>query len=165
MRPIKNHPNYFISSTGKVWSRRRKLFLRPGVDSGGYLLVVLCEKGAHETRNIHRLVLETFRGPCPKGMECRHLDGNSVNNNLDNLKWGTHSENIQDAVQHGTWHALKRLGEKHPNSKLSDFERRLIHNSYRHGGCTQQELADEFEAGLTQVNRIVHDNRWEAVHV
>lgn len=29
-------------------------------------------------------------------MECRHLNGNPVDNRLENLCWGTHSENEYD---------------------------------------------------------------------
>jgi len=40
-----------------------------------------------------------FRGSCPLGMEAIHLDNNPQNNHLENLKWGTHSEN---QTQYGT---------------------------------------------------------------
>lgn len=43
---------------------------------------------------VHRLVLEAFTGPCPKGMECLHADDDPTNNHLTNLRWGTHSDNI-----------------------------------------------------------------------
>src|SRR5262249_38162258 len=38
--------------------------------------------------NVHRLVLEAFVGPCPAGMESLHIDSNSHNPRLDNLRWG-----------------------------------------------------------------------------
>lgn len=53
------------------------------------------------TRLVHRLVLETFAGPCPPDMECRHLDGNRSNNALSNLRWGTKLENEADKDRHG----------------------------------------------------------------
>ncbi len=164
MRPIEGHPDYLISTTGTVWSSRSRLFLQLCADSGGYSIVTLCKNGGRKTCRVHRLVLESFIGFCPPKMECRHLDGNKTNNQLDNLCWGTHKQNIHDAVQHGT-RAILGKGEKHPNSKLSDQNRRLIFSVYHDGDYTQQELADYFEVGLTQVNRIVRDNRWGATHV
>mgnify|MGYP001615377444 CR=1 FL=1 len=65
---------------------------------------------------VHRLVLLAFVGPCPEGMECRHLDGNPSNNRLDYLCWGTHAENMADTVRHGR----TNRGERNPNAKLTD---------------------------------------------
>jgi hypothetical protein len=39
-------------------------------------------------------------------MVCRHLDGNPINNRLENLRWGTHKENKADAIKHGTAHDI-----------------------------------------------------------
>ena len=46
-------------------------------------------------------VLETFVGPRPEGAIVRHLDDNPYNNHVDNLRWGTYSENMHDMVRNG----------------------------------------------------------------
>lgn len=51
--------------------------------------------------------MAAFAGPCPEGLEVRHLDGDPANNRLTNLCYGTHSENVQDSLRHGT-HAQAR---------------------------------------------------------
>ena len=51
---------------------------------------------------VHIAVLETFTGPRPDGLEGRHLDGDSFNNRRENLAWGTHGENMEDKLRHGT---------------------------------------------------------------
>lgn len=71
-----------------------------------YLRIVLSRDYKLDNRYVHELVLTTFVDPCPKGMECRHWDGNPTNNALSNLLWGTPKENGQDRVRHGT----SRLG-------------------------------------------------------
>lgn len=49
----------------------------------------------HKTRKVARLVCETFNGPPPEGKNhCMHLDENSMNNQPQNLKWGTNKENL-----------------------------------------------------------------------
>lgn len=53
-------------------------------------------------RYIHQLVLEAFVGPRPEGMVTRHLNGDPADNRVENLAWGTQSENNYDAVRHGT---------------------------------------------------------------
>lgn len=47
-------------------------------------------------------MLTAFVGPCPPGMMARHRNGNPADNRVENLRWGTQSENMLDAVEHGT---------------------------------------------------------------
>lgn len=79
------------------------------IGAGGYRYVMLNARGECYSHKVARLVLETFVGPCPDGMECRHLDGNKLNDDLENLCWGTRYENIQDKVIHGTHKAVGGL--------------------------------------------------------
>ena len=51
---------------------------------------------------VHTLVLEHFVCPRPEGMEACHNDGNGMNNHIDNLRWDTHKNNMQDQLRHGT---------------------------------------------------------------
>lgn len=53
-------------------------------------------------RYLHHLVLEAFVGPKPRGMQCRHINGDSLDNRLENLAWGTPSEDNNDRVRNGT---------------------------------------------------------------
>ena len=105
---------YDVFSTGSVfsWPRRRSRggLLRQGL-SEGYPMVSLCKQGRHKSYKVHQLVLEAFDGLCPPGQECRHLDGNRLNNLWPlNLEWGTPSENGFDRTEHGT----------NPSSKITD---------------------------------------------
>lgn len=59
------------------------------------------------------MVCEAFHGLRPEGMEVRHLDGNSQNDAASNLAWGTRSENIRDAVRHGTHNMTRKTHCKH----------------------------------------------------
>ena len=68
----------------------------------GHLYVKLCKSGERRPFLVHRLVLETFIGPCPVGMETRHLNGDAQDNRLENLCWGTHLENMEDCRRHGS---------------------------------------------------------------
>ena len=97
--------------------------LKPGLNARGYEIITLCdEQNRHHTRPVHRLVLETFVRPKRSGEECRHLDGNTRNNHLDNLHWGTAAENMADKIAHGTWVRGSRVG----NSRLTEEQVRQI---------------------------------------
>ena len=72
------------------------------IDKTGYALIGLSTPAGSRTKFVHRVVLEAFVGPRPEGMECRHLDGNPLNNRIENICWGTPSDNAWDRVAHGT---------------------------------------------------------------
>ena len=97
LKAIPNLYDYSITSDGEIWSSRDYRFLKSNPKEA-YKSVGI--NGRHYL--IHRLVLETFIGPCPEGEVCRHLDGDKRNNSLNNLCWGTLKENTQDAIRHGT---------------------------------------------------------------
>lgn len=91
-----------VSTLGRVRNRWGRI-LRGSVEENGYHRVKVRVGGVGEYRNkyVHRLVLEAFVGPCPPGMEARHLSGDPGGNRLENLEWGTPSENNRDILRHG----------------------------------------------------------------
>lgn len=102
--PIPDHDGWEVSSEGRVWSRPRYR-TRGGMlarfeTSRGYLAVKLGQK----TVDVHRIVASAFLGPCPDGLEVRHLDGDATNPRLSNLAYGTKVENRLDRLAHGTDH-------------------------------------------------------------
>lgn len=73
--------------------------LKPWKSNGlGHLKVGL---GERRREWLHRVICLAFYGPCPADMEVRHLDGDPANNRVDNLRYGTHSENMHNRVRHG----------------------------------------------------------------
>lgn len=102
-RVVPGFPDYEISDTGVVVSRRRGApqILRGSPTPSGYTTVLLCRDGEQRREYVHRLVLAAFVGPCPEGMEVCHSDGDPTNNVLGNLRYGTHGENMCDRVDHG----------------------------------------------------------------
>lgn len=93
-----------IRSVDRVCSDGRRCkgrMLKIAQQPAGYEFVVLSKAAKLKPRNIHRIVLEAFVGPCPHGYETRHKDGVRTNNVLSNLCWGTSSENNFDIRRHG----------------------------------------------------------------
>jgi len=147
-KPIPNFTDYSLTREGRVWSSKSQRWLKTHVHASGYELVALRHPVlGTQSKTVHRLVLETFVGPCPPGMEGRHLDGNKQNNGLENLRWGTHYENVLDSIVHGTF--VKPLcGEKNGQSKLSNAQAEEIRQLLT-SGVAQKELAEQF--GISQV--------------
>lgn len=97
---------YLVSDFGRVRSLPRNTtsgrIMKLPPDKHGYPWVTLTKNGKQKRRAVHQLVAEAFIGPCPEGQEVRHKDGDPANARADNLCYGTHGENMMDAVRHGT---------------------------------------------------------------
>ena len=80
--------------------------LRPGrYCSSGHVSVVL-EHGGNG-KPVHQLVMKTFIGEPPEKCEVLHYDGDPTNNKLDNLRYGSRTENILDVFRlGGRWRKL-----------------------------------------------------------
>lgn len=107
-RPIPIAPSYEASNLGRVRSMRRATphVMAVRVNRHGYSYVDMLRDGKKWQPMLHRLVASAFLGPLPDGLVTRHLDGDKSNCAASNLRYGTHAENEQDKLAHGT--ALKQ---------------------------------------------------------
>ena len=93
---VSGFPNYMISSVGRVMNITTFRILKPGINSSGYLGVVLSSNVEVSSKTIHRLVAKAFilnltDLPCVD-----HKNRNSLNNHISNLRWCTKKENNQN---------------------------------------------------------------------
>lgn len=94
--------------------------MKQSADKDGHLKVALSNgDGKPVGRFVHSLVLTSFIGPRPEGMECCHGNGVASDNRLENLRWDTHANNNADRKAHGNY----ATGERHHMSKLTDAQR------------------------------------------
>ena len=90
---IQGYPEYTISSDGRVFSKKRKIFLKQSEHGDGYLQVTLYKKGVKKPHKIHRLVGIHFI-PNPDNLECiDHINKVRPDNFVENLRWVTHRQN------------------------------------------------------------------------
>lgn len=144
---------YSVSADGHVWSCHSGRVIKGSAAGKGYRKVVLAgrsENPAH--RYVHEIVLETFIGPRPKGMEACHCNGKRDDNRAANLRWDTRTNNHADKIAHGTHCA----GEKHYASKLTPDDVRAI----RAAGGTLRSIGDRFGVGPMQIHRIKNRQNW-----
>lgn len=95
---IKNNPNYEVSSCGRVHNLITNNILHPS-ETCGYYKVRLSTGGITTDWLIHKLVFSTFNPEVQdiEKMCIDHIDGNKHNNNIDNLRLITISENVKHA--------------------------------------------------------------------
>jgi hypothetical protein len=87
---------YGVTTCGKVWSYKTKIFLKSD-NNRGYLRVRLCKDGKKKAYLIHRLVGQTYI-PNPENKEqINHKNGIKTDNYIGNLEFCTRSENAQHA--------------------------------------------------------------------
>lgn len=91
-----------IRRGGGYWPTRIQGQLLNPVAINGYRRVNLGRPGHQELAWVHRLVCKAFYGEPGPGQEVRHLNGVPGDNRLENLAWGSRSENAQDRLRHGT---------------------------------------------------------------
>lgn len=105
-KSIKGFDDYFINKNGQVKSTKRcrgtqERILKPSKNQQGYITYNLMRGGKVFRKPLHRLLMETFI-PNKDNLPCiNHIDGNILNNSLDNLEWCTYGYNEKEAYRLG----------------------------------------------------------------
>lgn len=100
-RAIPKYPDYEVSALGDV--RRHGRVLKLMEARSGHLAVTIYRVGGRRGNKVqvHRLVALAFHGqPADAGSVVRHMNGHPFDNRPENLRWGSHAENMADRVQH-----------------------------------------------------------------
>lgn len=93
---IKKFPKYYITTFGRVWSTYSNKWLKPTINQRGNHKREYVSLGRGNKFFVHRLVAEAFI-PNPNNYnEIDHIDCNALNNHVENLRWVTHQENMQN---------------------------------------------------------------------
>ena len=84
---FRNYSNYEIYADGRIYSYKRKKFLKPGLNTQGYQKVCLVDnEGNKKTYRLNRLIYEAVSGsPIPEGMQVNHIDEDKTNDCFSNL--------------------------------------------------------------------------------
>ena len=106
--------NYIVYSDGRVWSKRKNIFMKTKPNNGnGYVKLVLDNKKHY----LHRLVAKCFIPNPENKPNVHHIDNDQSNNSMYNLKWVTQSENVKESYNMGN---ASQIGSKNASSKLTE---------------------------------------------
>lgn len=116
-KPVKGFEYFYeVSSCGKVRSLDRmvrqshkgsdkmrlwkgKVLSQTVAATRGYCQVSLSVDGKAHKVYVHRLVAEAWLSGCDETVN--HKDGNKLNNDVSNLEWVSHSDNLRHAFATG----------------------------------------------------------------
>ena len=163
---------YQVSNFGRVRSldryplfkdgRKRLLkgkVLKPVKDHNGRLYVKLSNnENVRKNKSISRMVATAFLGsPEDVLLEVNHIDGNPLNNHIENLEWTTRQENMKHAVDNN----LFRTGEDSPHNKvlISDvediFKLKFVESK------TNKEIATIYNVSRQTIDSIIKGESWQ----
>lgn len=118
-----------IYEDGRLYTTRRKKFLKPMINSSGYIYYNL-QHICGRTMGIARLVALHFIGESPDKYkkEINHKDSDKMNNHWSNLEWITRRENIIRARNNDPWYCS---GRKSGFRMSEETKRRMAYAKYR----------------------------------
>ncbi len=153
-KDIPNFDDYQVSNLGRVKSFKRKkpIILKGGINQG-YPYVLLRNQGESVARRVHRLVLSAFVGPCPDGMESCHNNDIKNDNRLENLRYDTHKNNLEDSIKNNDGvmkHAKLTL------EQVKEVKSLLSHRPV-------QEIADTFDVSLSVIIAIKNSKAYKHI--
>lgn len=161
---IPGFSKYEVSDVGEVRRAERVGPWLPGkcgvwTSNNGYSMTdMTSDEGVCKSISIHRLVMAAFVRPALPGEQVRHMDGRKFNNRLDNLRYGSASDNARDKLRHGT----HREGEAINTAKLSPEIVLAIVESLTIGG-SYPEIAAKFSTSKSIVSAIARGITWKHI--
>jgi hypothetical protein len=149
---IKFLENYLVSNLGRVYREEhiyknkfyRGKFLNTNILNTGYMKVSIMQK----QYLIHRLIAKLFIPNPFNKKQVNHIDSNRLNNNIDNLEWVSHQENVEHCTQ-----------KNRMSKKLTKNDVLNIKNSNE----TVKNLAKKYNVSDTNIRYIINGKIWKHI--
>ena len=148
--------NYDASTDGHIRNSRTQRPLREFVGKDGYLRTQFGGK----SRLVHRVIASTFIDNPNNLPEVNHIDGDKLNNSVDNLEWCTRNDNLRHAYQHELRSAKRTNNAR---CKLTEDDVRYIKKNYRKGDKDfgASALSKKFGVARQTICAVVSGQNWK----
>ena len=102
---IKSCEKVIVCKDGKVKHYKEKI-LKPAKGKYGRNQYTLSKNGIKYNVRGYRIVAETFIKNPKNFNEVNHIDGNNLNDNVENLEWCDINTNLQHALEHNLFNTF-----------------------------------------------------------
>lgn len=142
---------YKITKCGRIYNSKSKKWLVGSIKSNGYRRISIDSK----EYLFHRLVALTFIGPCPNGLQVNHIDGDKLNNHINNLEYVTSKQNNIHARKTGLNKQKPpiRRGTQANSAKLTEEDVVYIKQLYNY--ISQPTIANYFNVDHKVIHNIL----------
>jgi hypothetical protein len=154
---------------GLFYTKKEGRTILPNIDRYGYKKLNLYHnKYNRKTFTVHRLVAIAFI-PNPENYDqINHIDGDKLNNHVDNLEWCNAKQNHTHAVKNGLIDFSKfnfnpQKGEDHGNSILTEKEVLSIRNDYKKGSGSYYDLSIKYNTSKPNIADIIKRRSWNHI--
>lgn len=152
-KDIPNHPGFKARSDGTIIGKRGRP-IKGHIDRCGYREVLLSENGKTNNARVHRLMAETFI-PNPDNLrDVNHKDGNKLNNDISNLEWSSHSDNIKHSYKN---QLQTKVANRHGNYKVLSHDDKQKIYSLHNEGLLDREIAEIIGCSRELVSRKIRE--------
>lgn len=148
--------HYILYKDGRVKNIETNKFVRSWINMHGRREICLSHKGKKYFRRLARLLAETFI-PNPNNLpEVDHINGDRLDDRLENLEWVTSEENLKRAKDLGI---QSRFGEDSPVSILTEEQVKEICRRLERGE-SGKIIAGDFNISRTNISDIKNGHIW-----
>ncbi len=148
---IKEFPQYQISNLGNIKNKSNKiLVVGKRKSNSGYIQVRLSKNGKYYYRYLHRLLAEAFIENNNNYRTVNHIDGNKVNNKLNNLEWASDEQQ----QRHAFLTNLKHNGKSFTKEQLYN-----IYDLYYRQNVKPRKIADILKRPFGTIRKICYGER------
>lgn len=116
---IEGWEDYYVTPEGKIYKVTEVV---PKPNSAGYLYAKIMIARQNLRQSVHRIVAKAFI-PNDKGLATvDHIDGDKLNNSVENLQWFSLADNIRKCFR-GNYQMVSPDGVIHSFNNINEFAR------------------------------------------
>lgn len=154
IEPVHIGNELYLYKNGNLWDAKKQTWVKQYI-LGGYLTF------GGELGWVHRLLVTHYKSEIPKGMAVNHIDGNKLNNDLDNLEIVTYSQNMLHAYANNL--VTPPTGEINGMAKLTNDEYIGVAHMLSLG-YDNDTIAEHWGLHSRYVSLVRHGRRWKEMY-